>query len=60
MAKGNGVPLKETNNHKQGRSGSGTPMKKGPAFRGGSVSGNNPTSGGGINRPLKGGRVKSA
>ena len=45
------VPLKERNNHSQGRSGGGTPMKSGPAV--GKTSGN-ATKGGGINRPTKG------
>jgi len=41
------------NNHPQGRTGSGTPQKKGPATPGGSLK-SNKTSGGGINRPTKG------
>ena len=40
---------KEHNTQPQGRSGSGTPKKKGPI---GSPA-KNPTSGGGINRPTK-------
>jgi len=44
------VPLKETNNHKQGRSGSGTPKLMGPA----KSPAKNPTTGGGINRATKG------
>ena len=47
----NKVPLKERNNQPQGRSGSGTPMKNGPAV--GHTSGN-ATSKGGINRATKG------
>lgn len=43
----------ETNNHPGGRSGSGTPQKKGPATPGGSLRKNKTTSGG-INRPTKG------
>lgn len=45
------VPLKETNNYKQGRSGAGTHKIKGPAV--GHTSGNK-TQGGGINRATKG------
>jgi hypothetical protein len=44
------IPLKETNNHKGGREGSGTPKIGGPVHPGK----RNPTSGGGINRPTKG------
>jgi hypothetical protein len=47
------APMKETNNHPQGRTGSATPQKKGPAAPGGSLK-SNKTSGGGINRPTKG------
>jgi len=46
------VPLKEVSNQKQGREGSGTPKKTGPAV--GRTSGN-PTKSGGINRPVKNG-----
>ena len=45
-----GIPLKESNNHKQGRSSSGTLKHKGPV---GATPGNK-TSGGGINRATKG------
>ncbi len=44
------VPLKEINNHPQGRSGGGTLKHKGPV---GATPGNK-TSGGGINRRTKG------
>lgn len=47
------VSYSETNNHKQGRSGSKVPMKPGPAKgRRGKV---NPTKSGGIHRSTKGG-----
>lgn len=47
------VPLKEKNNHPQGRSGSGTPKKRGPATgRRGHV---NKTKSGGIFRPTRSG-----
>ena len=46
------VKFRETNNHPQGRSGSGTMKKSGPAKgRRGVV---NPTKSGGIYRPTKG------
>lgn len=46
------VPLKESNNYPQGRSGGGTMKKPGPATgRSGHV---NPTKSGGIYRPTKG------
>jgi len=46
------VSYTEKNNHKQGRSGAGTPKKPGPAKgRRGIV---NPTKSGGIFRPTKG------
>jgi hypothetical protein len=49
----NKVPLKESNNHPQGKSGSKVPIKKGPATgRRGHV---NPTKRGGIYRPTKSG-----
>jgi hypothetical protein len=48
------APYKEQNNHPQGRSGSATKQKKGPAAPGGSIK-KNKTSGGGINRSTKGG-----
>lgn len=47
------IPHREMNNHPQGRSGSGTPMKPGPAKGKVGVRGKNPTSGGGIHRPTK-------
>lgn len=46
------IPLKETNNHKQGRSGSAVDKFMGPAAGGNR---RNPTKSGGINRPTKGG-----
>lgn len=48
------IPLKETNNHKQGRDGSRVRDFKGPAA-GGGAAGGNPTKSGGINRPTQGG-----
>lgn len=45
-----GIPLKESNNHKQGRSGSGTLIHKGPV---GATPGNK-TRSGGINRATQG------
>lgn len=47
------VPVKEQNNHKQGKSGAKVPMKPGPAA--GKKGVVNPTKGGGIYRPTKGG-----
>jgi hypothetical protein len=44
---------KEINNQKEGRSGSGTPTKDGPAVPGSGIK-KNPTQGGGINRPTAG------
>lgn len=44
------VPFKETNTHKQGRTGSKVGMKPGPATGRGS---GNPTQSGGINRATK-------
>lgn len=44
--------MKETNNHMQGRTGSEVKKFMGPAV--GNTKQGNPTSGGGINRPLKG------
>ena len=44
----NKVPVRGTNNHKQGRSGAGTMKKNGPARGKRGVV--NPTKGGGINR----------
>lgn len=52
MAESDQIPLKEMNNHKQGRSGSETMKMWGPAV--GSAKQGNPTSNGGINRPTKG------
>lgn len=46
------VNFKETNNHKQGRSGSETPKKPGPAKGNRGIV--NPTKSGGIFRPTKG------
>lgn len=43
---------KESNNHKQGRSGAKVGMKRGPAA--GSSGSPNPTKGGGINRSTNG------
>lgn len=48
------VPLRETNNYKQGRSGAATPMKTGPAV--GRTSGNQ-TKSGGINRATQSGNA---
>lgn len=45
------VRMSETNNHKQGRSGSKCKVMNGPAA---SSKSGNPTSGGGINRATKG------
>lgn len=53
------IPLKETNNHKQGRDGSRVTENKGPAAGGGGLGGN-PTKGGGINRPTQGGSSTGA
>ena len=47
------VPLKEHNNHPQGRSGAKVPEKMGPAV-GGASKHKNPTKSGGINRATKG------
>ncbi len=49
-----GVPLKETNNYVQGKSGAETPKKMGPAV--GKTSGN-PAKGGGINRATQPGNA---
>jgi hypothetical protein len=51
--KGYGSTEKEINNQKEGRSGSGTPTKDGPAVPGSGIK-KNPTQGGGINRPTAG------
>lgn len=51
---GHGVPLKEQNNYKEGRSGGQVPITKGPAV--GHTSGNE-TKGGGINRAAQGGNA---
>lgn len=48
---GRSVGLKETNNHKMGRSGSGTEKKSGPA----KSPKHNPTKSGGITRATKSG-----
>jgi hypothetical protein len=48
-----GNTSKERNNQKEGRTGSGTDYKEGPAVPGSGIK-KNPTDGGGINRPLKG------
>lgn len=48
------VPLRETNNYVQGKSGGATPMKTGPAV--GKTSGNS-TKGGGINRSTQSGNA---
>lgn len=47
------IPLKEHNNHKQGRTGSKVDSFEGPAV-GGAGKHSNPTMGGGINRATKG------
>ena len=44
------ISSKESNNHKQGRSGGATPKKPGVT----KAASQNRTQGGGINRPLKG------
>ena len=46
------VSYTEKNSQKQGKSGTGTPKKKGPAT--GKTSNPNPTKSGGIFRPTKG------
>jgi hypothetical protein len=50
---GRGSTDKEQTNQNQGRSGSATEKVEGPAVPGSGIK-KNPTSGGGINRPLKG------
>ena len=51
------IPLKEKNNHKQGRAGSRVEEFPGPAAGGNRV---NPVKSGGINRPTKGGSSTGA
>jgi hypothetical protein len=51
--KGYGSTDKEVNNQKEGRYGSGTPTKDGPAVPGSGIK-KNPTMDGGINRATKG------
>jgi hypothetical protein len=50
---GFGSTAKEVNNQKEGRTGSGTPTKDGPAVPGSGIK-KNPTMDGGINRATKG------